>query len=229
MTLGNIIATYRKKMGLTQESLAQQLDVTNQAVSKWESDLSCPDVTLLPKLADIFDISIDKLFGREPKFAPATPTASQSPIFISHLPWNDDNTLYAVLYKGHQLMKTQGLNSSRIDGKITFKYDGPALNVHSHFSVECGDVTGSVDAGGRVECGDVGGYVDAGGRVDCGNVEGSVDAGSRVDCGDVGGNIDAGSNITCGSVGGNANAGGNIECGPVTGSVDAGGKVIIKK
>ena len=34
MTLGNIIASYRKKMGLTQESLAQQLDVTNQAVSK---------------------------------------------------------------------------------------------------------------------------------------------------------------------------------------------------
>jgi len=230
MTLGNIIATYRKKMGLTQESLAQQLDVTNQAVSKWESDLSCPDVTLLPKLADIFDISMDELFGREPKKAiPTEATATQAPIIISHLPWNDDDTLYAVLYKGHQLMKTQGLSSTRVANEITFKYDGPALNVHSHYSVHCGNVTGYVDAGGRVECGDVGGYVDAGGRVECGNVEGSVDAGSRVDCGDVGGNIDAGSNVTCGNVGGNANAGGNIECGPVTGSVDAGGKVIIKK
>ncbi len=229
MTIGNIIASYRKKLGITQEALAQQLDVTNQAVSKWESDLSCPDVTLLPRLADIFDISIDELFGREPKVAPAAPIAAQAPIFISHLPWNDDDTLYAVLYKGHQLMKTQGLGSARVANEITFKYDGPVLNIHSHFSVECGNVTGYVDAGGRVECGNVGGYVDAGGRVECGNVEGSVDAGSRVDCHDVGGNIDAGSSITCGSVGGNASAGGNIECGPVTGSVDAGGKVIIKK
>lgn len=38
MTLGNKIATYRKKLGITQEGLAKKLDVTNQAVSKWESD-----------------------------------------------------------------------------------------------------------------------------------------------------------------------------------------------
>ena len=38
MTLGNIIAQYRKKMNITQDALAQQLGVTNQAVSKWESD-----------------------------------------------------------------------------------------------------------------------------------------------------------------------------------------------
>ena len=136
-------------MGLTQESLAQQLDVTNQAVSKWESDLHCPDITLLPRLADIFDISIDELFGRDPKVAPA-PAAAQAPIFISHLPWNDDDTLYAVLYKGHQLIKTQGLSSTRVATEITFKYDGPALNVHSHFSVKCGDVSGYMDAGGKV-------------------------------------------------------------------------------
>ena len=226
MTLGNTIASYRKKMGITQEALAQQLDVTNQAVSKWESDLSCPDVTLLPKLADIFDISMDELFGREPKTAPVAPE-THAPIIISHLPWKDDDTLYAVLYKGHQLMKTQGIGSTRVASEITFKYDGPALNVQSHFSVHCGNVTGNVDAGSRVECGNVGGDVDAGSRVECGNVEGSIDAGSRVDCHDVGGNIDAGSSITCGNVGGDASAGGNIECGPVTGSVDAGGKVII--
>lgn len=228
MTLGNMISTYRKQLGITQEALAQQLDVTNQAVSKWESDLSCPDVMLLPKLADIFDISIDELFGREPKTAPADP-ATQAPIIISHLPWNDDDTLYAVLFKGHRLLKTQGIGSTRVVSEITLKYDGPALNVQSYFSVICGDVTGNVDAGGRVECGNVGGDVDAGSRVDCDNVEGNIDAGSRVDCQDVGGSIDAGSSITCGSVGGNASAGGNIECGPVTGSVDAGGKVVIKQ
>ena len=47
MTIGSIIASNRKRMALTQDALAQQLGVTNQAVSKWESDQSCPDITLL--------------------------------------------------------------------------------------------------------------------------------------------------------------------------------------
>ena len=66
MTLGNKIASLRKQMGLTQEALAQKLEVTNQAVSKWESDQCCPDITLLPRIADVFGITIDELFGREP-------------------------------------------------------------------------------------------------------------------------------------------------------------------
>lgn len=70
MTLGNRIAFLRKQQGLTQEALAQKLEVTNQAVSKWESDACCPDITLLPKLADVFGVTIDELFGREPKEAP---------------------------------------------------------------------------------------------------------------------------------------------------------------
>ena len=64
MTIGNRIACYRKQMNITQEKLAQQLQVTNQTVSKWESDQCCPDVMLLPRIADIFGVSIDALFGR---------------------------------------------------------------------------------------------------------------------------------------------------------------------
>ena len=63
MTLGSNIASLRKQNNITQEALAQKLGVTNQAVSKWESDICCPDVTLLPKIADIFDVSIDALIG----------------------------------------------------------------------------------------------------------------------------------------------------------------------
>ena len=65
-TLGNRIVTHRKRLGLTQEQLAKALGVTAQAVSKWENDQSCPDVILLPKLADIFGISTDELLGRTP-------------------------------------------------------------------------------------------------------------------------------------------------------------------
>lgn len=64
-TLGKRIATYRKKLGLTQDQLAEKLGLTAQAVSKWENDLSCPDITVLPKLADIFGVTTDALLGRE--------------------------------------------------------------------------------------------------------------------------------------------------------------------
>ena len=66
-TLGKRIATARKRLGLTQDQLAEKLGITAQAVSKWENDLSCPDISMLPKLADIFEISIDELLGREPQ------------------------------------------------------------------------------------------------------------------------------------------------------------------
>lgn len=64
-TLGKRISAYRKQMGLTQDQLAEKLGLTAQAVSKWENDLSCPDITVLPKLADIFGVTTDTLLGRE--------------------------------------------------------------------------------------------------------------------------------------------------------------------
>ena len=64
-TLGKRIASNRKRMHLTQDQLAEQLGVTAQAVSKWENDQSCPDITILPRLAEIFGISTDELLGRE--------------------------------------------------------------------------------------------------------------------------------------------------------------------
>ena len=63
-TLGRRIATHRKRLGLTQEQLADKLGLTAQAVSKWENDQSCPDISTLPLLADIFGVSTDTLLGR---------------------------------------------------------------------------------------------------------------------------------------------------------------------
>ena len=64
-TLGKRIMENRKKLGLTQDQLAEKLGVTAQAVSKWENDLSCPDITILPKLAEIFGTTTDTLLGRQ--------------------------------------------------------------------------------------------------------------------------------------------------------------------
>ncbi len=65
-TLGKRIAAQRKKLGLTQDQLAERLGVTAQAVSKWENDQSCPDITTLPRLAEIFGTSTDALLGHNP-------------------------------------------------------------------------------------------------------------------------------------------------------------------
>jgi len=59
---GNI-TRYRKANGLTQEELGNQLGITFQAVSKWETEQAMPDITILPQLARLLSVSIDKLLG----------------------------------------------------------------------------------------------------------------------------------------------------------------------
>ena len=60
-TFGAMLAALRKEKGMTQLELAEQMGVTDKAVSKWERDLSFPDVTSLPRLAEILEVSVDEL------------------------------------------------------------------------------------------------------------------------------------------------------------------------
>lgn len=60
-TLGTMIAELRKEKGLTQLELANMMNVTDKAVSKWERDLSCPDISSIPRLAEILGVSVDEL------------------------------------------------------------------------------------------------------------------------------------------------------------------------
>lgn len=53
-TLGKRIMALRKAAGMTQEQVAERLGVSPQAVSKWENDVSCPDVTMIPRIARLF-------------------------------------------------------------------------------------------------------------------------------------------------------------------------------
>ena len=60
-TLGMMIAELRKSCGMTQAELAEKMGVTDKAVSKWERDLSCPDIVSFPHLAEILGVSVDEL------------------------------------------------------------------------------------------------------------------------------------------------------------------------
>lgn len=218
MTIGSIIASNRKRMALTQDALAQQLGVTNQAVSKWESDQSCPDITLLPRIADIFGITVDELFGREaPK---AEPAATVSVPAEPALPWDDDGVLRVVIYRGHTY-----LAGCPEQERITLEYEGSALNIQCAVNLSCGDVNGDIRAEGNVTCDAVSGNIQSGGNVTCDDVEGHVNASGSVSCDSVEGNVSAGGNVTCDEVQGSVYAGGNVICDEIGGSATAGGGI----
>lgn len=64
-TIGKRIAELRRQKSMTQEFLAEKLGVSTQAVSKWENDLNCPDIGLLPDLAKLLGVSVDLLLSGE--------------------------------------------------------------------------------------------------------------------------------------------------------------------
>lgn len=66
MTMGKRIAMLRKQNGMTQDQLAERVGVSAQAVSKWENDISCPDISILPKLAETLGVTTDELLGVRP-------------------------------------------------------------------------------------------------------------------------------------------------------------------
>ena len=63
--IGKFIAECRKKKNLTQERLAEQLGISDRAVSKWERGLNLPDASLMLELSKIFDISVNELLNGE--------------------------------------------------------------------------------------------------------------------------------------------------------------------
>lgn len=78
-TLGFRIAQKRRQKGLTQEAMAEQLGVSAQAVSKWENDQSCPDISLLPALAKILGCTVDELLTGEANEVTLVPEGQRKP------------------------------------------------------------------------------------------------------------------------------------------------------
>ena len=75
-SLGKRIAALRREKGLKQDELAEKMGVSPQAVSKWENDQTCPDINLLPKLAQLLGVTVDTLLtGHHPLPQPVVQVA----------------------------------------------------------------------------------------------------------------------------------------------------------
>lgn len=81
MSIGKNIAKYRKALGLTQEELGVKLGVTNQAVSKWEMEVSMPDIMLLPEIVTALDVSFEDIYGIEKGAEKVSVSADKFPDF----------------------------------------------------------------------------------------------------------------------------------------------------
>lgn len=66
-SIGEMICSLRKEKGMTQNDLAEKMNVTDKAVSKWERNLSCPDINSIPKLAEILGTSVEDLLNAQVK------------------------------------------------------------------------------------------------------------------------------------------------------------------
>ena len=204
-----VIKEKRLERNLSQEALAEAFDISVQAVSKWENALSYPDITVLPKICDYFNISMDALFFGE-----------KCGLTLTELP--DDGMYRVVQCVGKRVI---GADEWDEEKKIPLLIpDDPKAKINMEIwgsaDIE-GDIDGSVKAGKVINCGGVDGSVEAGGVVNCGGVDGSVEAGGTVNCGGVDGSVNAGASINCGGVDGDVNAGNNVSCGDIKGNATA--------
>lgn len=122
--IGERIAYYRKLNAMTQEDLSKMLNVTAQAVSKWEQKISSPDISLLPQIASTFNISIDELFGKK---------INTEPVFdlIDSVPWDDDRKLRIAFFHGKKLMQQSGYELQDGINEINIHFDyGDVYKIH---------------------------------------------------------------------------------------------------
>ena len=103
-TIGQFIATLRKANGMTQKQLAERLNVSDKAVSRWERDESAPDLTLIPVIAEIFQVTSDELLRGEKK---NVETVADSPRTAEKTEKQIENLLNGTKMK----LSTQGLIS----------------------------------------------------------------------------------------------------------------------
>lgn len=224
MEIGKQIAMLRKRNNMTQAELAEKLSLSYQAISQWEHSYTYPDITLLPEIAKIFNVSIDELFNNNPK-----ETTKDTIILPGEV---KDDTLYIVVAKGNQVVKRNELQEILSNHRSTTKYldhNGftVATTVYDSFSVELTGEPLNIECALSLKCKDVKGNVKSGTSIQCENVEGSVQSGSSIKCNNIGGDVQSSGSINCGNISGNVKCFGSINSQKISGSVICNGSVKI--
>ena len=197
------IQKYRKKCGLTQEDLANELGVTFQAISKWENAKSAPDILLLPQMADIFSCHIDELFGSEVN-------TEVHYDLCAELPWCDDEVIRVFQTQGKKILKVEEGGPG-----ASFCVEFPKNcneTTRQYFQVEVlgnvitdSSINGDVTAHGNVITdSSINGDVTAHGNVITdSSINGNVTATGCIDCHDINGNVTAHALVQADRIGGN--------------------------
>ena len=249
------LSIFRKQRHLTQEQLANELGLTFQAISKWENGLSCPDISLLPQLAEIFGVTIDDLFREQTEESVQETTAEEPSAtekeeeakaeekkpdrMTLEISGEDKDVRKMLKDLGVRLEpEINSLNQAAdelLQNLFDSKYEPvPLPDLSEERPVSDGPAEG-------LPWEDDGIYravLFKGRMLVCTSPEGKGTVGSSnmdldqsilscfsVSCGDVDGNVSAAGNVSCGDVGGNASASGNLNCGDVCGNVSAEGNV----
>lgn len=134
MKIGSNIAALRKKKGITQEELANALSVSAQAVSKWENNSSCPDVSLLTDIADYFGVTVDALLR-----------SGAEEITCADVSEPDNNVAAVRGGKRHVRIKVTQPNGKETNVKVPFGVVKMGLRVGNMFGLQK-DVADKIDA-----------------------------------------------------------------------------------
>lgn len=198
----------RKQLQWTQDGIAEQLGVSFQAVSKWENSLAYPDITLLPEIAKLFQITIDDLLLTDLS-AQTDRTPAQASIQEPAEPAASDADHYSIklFHNGSEAASFPYWTKS-----IEVQLSGKINNVDSALSIQCDAIGGNATAGGNINCDDISGDAHAYGNLNCDDIEGNASAGGNLTCDDIQGNAQAGSSIQCDTIRGHATAGYQIIC-----------------
>ena len=173
MKIGNNIRMLRQRKGLTQEQVAAHLGVSYQAVSKWETGANTPDISLLPGLAALFDVTIDTLFSLD------TLTAQEG-----LLPQEDDGIIRIIQMRGRSVLA------------VTPRYSPDSPPIEIAFPRNCNDHTQyfKVEVYGHIVTdGSVNGDVVCHQSIQCAQINGDVHAHGDIKVNEVNSN----GNIVC--------------------------------
>ena len=249
MNIGNNIKQLRQKKNLTQDQVAEKLGISYQAVSKWENNANTPDISLLPQIANLFDVSIDALFSEN-----ITDYSD-----LNHY-MKDDDVIRIVQMRGTKVLKVSSI-ITRDEPPIEIAFPRNCNDRTQYFKVEVfgnlycdASINGDVLARGNIECNQINGeYIkcieDSTIHINCNIINSDVRTFGDVRCtqingdaacfnggnliceGNITGNANTfhGGNISCGgSIIGDVSCSNNVECKTIEGSVECQGRIVYK-